>query len=158
MAAIVVVLVGAAAGTTFAMRSSGGTAGLCATPPPGWKSQRVALVGPTPPALLLTNFRFGRHAYEWGLLDPKLRWGPGRITVAVVDWTGRNSSIAFAPSPLRVSRADLTRFEGFPHRVAHRFVRADGRQLEIWVEARPLRPADLAAANAALAGVRTCMA
>lgn len=134
---------------------------LCVKPPSGWKSEWVPRNHSTPPALVLTNFRFGSSVYEWGLVDPDLRWPAGATLIAVADWTKLGSSgylRSFLPGALRVRPADISRFGAFPVKIGHRLVRLDGRYLEFWVEARPPTAASFAAANSVLSRVHTLAA
>jgi len=152
------------AGTTTAPKSGPQAAGaaLCLTRPRGWKSDWVPSPSPgQPPALELTNFRFGRSSLEWGLLDPHVHWASGDVMVVVADWTKAASHAfrsAFFPSALRIRRTDVARYGTFPVKIGHRLIKSDGRLLEVWVEARPPTPSTLAAANRVLAGVRVCSA
>ena len=59
---------------------------------------------------------------------------------------------------LRVDRASFDGMEGATLPAAEFFVERNGRGLAAYVEVGALTPATIAAANQALAGVRTCSA
>jgi hypothetical protein len=147
------VAVGVAAGATLALRSSGGAVGLCADPPSGWKERDLPEARISPAAVVLTNFRFGRMDDFHGLATA-LRWPAGGVMIAVSN-EGPAATPPFRPA-LRVTRADFRGFEGLKWPVANVSVRSEGRVLDAYVEARTVTPATVAAANQALAGVRTC--
>ena len=70
----VVVVAAVAVGATYELRSSSANSlGICATAPSGWK-QRTPNLAPTPPTVVLTNFRFGRMDDVFGITDPNLVW------------------------------------------------------------------------------------
>lgn len=145
-------------GTTSVTRPA---ATPCAIPAAGWKEESVLRDKSTPPALVLTNFRFGNSLAEWGLLDPRLRWAHGDVMIAVADWTKVGSKgylRSFLPGSLRVRPSDIARFGAFPDAIGHRLVRVGGRYLELWVEARPPTSAAFAAANNVLGRVHTLAA
>jgi hypothetical protein len=150
--------------TTAGSGSGSGTSGtpLCVKLPKGWKSAWLpSPAAADPPALALTNFRFGKSSLEWGLLDPHVHWARGDVMVVVADWTKAASTAfrsAFFPSALRVRRTDVARYGTFPVKIGHRLIKTDGRLLEVWVEARPPTASTLAAANRVLAGVGVCAA
>jgi hypothetical protein len=148
--------------TTASPGSRTGGTPLCVTSPKGWKSAWIPSPAVAdPPALVLTNFRFGKSSLEWGLLDPHVRWAGGDIMVVVADWTKAASPAfrsAFLPSALRVRRADVVRYGTFPVKIGHRLIKTGGRLLEVWVEARPPRASTLTAANRVLAAVGVCAA
>jgi hypothetical protein len=133
---------------------------FCVTQRSGWQSEWVTSgFAGTPPALVLTNFRFGAAPTAWGLFDPRLHWAPGDVMIAVADWTQvAKGSIrsGFRPGPLRVGRADLVSYGSSHVRVGHRQVRFHGRLLALFVEARPPTAAVFTAANSLLSGVRIC--
>jgi hypothetical protein len=151
--AAIVVLASAAVGTTFALRSSGGALGLCATPPTGWKEHAIPRTPTTVATVVLTNFRFGRMDDLYGLAAP-LKWPPGGAMIAV-----SNEGPAATPPfrrALAVGGGDFAGFEGMRWPATEVAVRSHGRVLDAYVELHAVTPATIAAANAALAGVRIC--
>lgn len=165
--AITVTLVAATVGIGFsAIRRDGsipdhaaGHAGhVCISSTPGWRSRAVHRPG-IAPALLLTNFRFGRVDYANGHTDPLLRWPSGGILISVSDWTHAATGAMrsrFRPAgALQVAARDFNSFEGV-NNLGRRQVRFDGRLLEVWVQARPTTTSTIAAANRELANVRLC--
>jgi hypothetical protein len=154
----VAAIVAATAGTTFALRSSGGTVRLCATPPTGWRERTANLPGAAP-TVVITNFRFGSMLDNYGLGASKRPWPRGGVTIAVEDvtrWRDQASFRGVVPGVLRVRSSQFTGFEGSYFPVASRLVEVDGRILDSHVEARQVTPATVAAANRALSGVHTC--
>jgi hypothetical protein len=156
-----------AAGIYFSLIRSGGSrtaaggprAGrLCVKNQSGWKSRAVHRPG-TAPALLLTNFRFGRLDYLNGHTDHQLRWPHGGLLISISDWTQAATNAmkpAYRPTnALQIAPADFHSFEGVRN-LGQRHVRLDGRLLELWVQARPTTAATVAAANRELAGVQVC--
>lgn len=178
----VVLLAGALAGASLGLRSN--TRGLtsfqgetgspttttgssstrfgpfCVRQRAGWKSQWVVSDNSgTPPALVMTNFRFGAAPAAWGLFDPSLHWTARDVMIAVADWTttAKGSVRAgFPPGSLRIGQSDVASFGPAHVRVGHKQVRFHGRLLALYVEARPQTAAALVAANSLLAGVRIC--
>jgi hypothetical protein len=152
----VVVVAAAAVGTTLGTRSaSGNSLGMCATVPSGWLEKTVNEPSLNPPAVVLTNFKFGRMDDFYGLTD-RFDWPANGVTVAV-------SNVAASPARLdggvlRVSAKDFGGLEGAPHPSGQIVVRSNGRILNGYVEVGTITPATIAAANQALAGVRTCSA
>lgn len=156
----VAVVAAAAVGTTYGLRSSGNLRGICATAPPGWKMRRTTN-GVTNPAftrhaIVLTNFRFGRMNDLYGLTD-RFDWPANGVTVAVIN-QGRRDEPGLGERTLRVSRADFGGLEGSIQPSGAVEVRSHGVVLDAYVEVGALTPATIAAANQALAGVRTCSA
>ena len=148
----VVVLAAAAVGTTYGLRTSGNSLGLCATPPSGWK-QRPATVFSSVPTIVLTNFRFGRPNYFYGINDFNLSWPRDGVIIAVQS----SPRTAHAePGALTVAASDFRAAEGAKLPVAALSVLSHGRALIAWVEVGSVSPATIAAANQALAGVRVC--
>jgi hypothetical protein len=93
--AVVLLGLGAAAAVYFGAIRKGGsnqsspTAGaqrLCVSNLSNWQSRVVSNPG-SPPALLLTNFSFGRTDYLYGHTDSKLRWPRGGILISIANWT-----------------------------------------------------------------------
>ena len=154
LASLVVVV--AVIGTTYGLRTSSGNAlGVCATVPSGWQERTVTHVpGPVPPTVVLTNFRFGRMGDVFGITDPSLRWPANGTLVAVGNWPP-DSTVSGA-GPLRVTRSSFAGMEGSSLPTAHFGSRSHGRILDVYVTVATLTPATIAAANQALAGVRTC--
>jgi hypothetical protein len=64
--------------------SASGGGPLCVKNESGWKSRSVQRPG-TAPALLLTNFRFGRTDYLNGHTDYQLQWPRGGILISISD-------------------------------------------------------------------------
>ena len=108
----------------------------------------------TPPTVVLTNFRFGRMDDVFGVTDPHLAWPANGVLVAVGNWPP-DSTVSGA-RPLRVTRSSFAGMEGSSLPTAHFGVRSHGRILDTYVTVATLTPATIAAANQALAGVRTC--
>jgi hypothetical protein len=132
--------------------------GLCVKPASGWQSRSVQRRG-SPPALLLTNFRFGRAAHLNGNDDPRLRWPRGGILISINDWTGSATS-AMRPlyqpaAKLRIAARDFSSFEGVSS-LGQQHVLFGGRLLEVWVQARPTTATTIAEANHELARVNVC--
>lgn len=153
----VVVVAAAAVGTTYGLRSSGNFRGICATAPPGWKQQTVTNIALGQPTVVLTNFRFGRtDNIPYGLTTPN--WPAGGVTVAVSNWGSAAKPFGPRPHVLRVERASFGGIEGVSLPAAGFQVESNGRLLGAYVEVGALTPSTIAAANAALAGVRTCSA
>lgn len=150
------------AGTTTTSHPGGNAAGaaFCVNTPRGWKAEsNPSLTRSKPSALVLTNFRFGAAADEWGLSDRKLRWASGDTLIVVADWTKAASADfrrGFQPGTLHIRSSDIGSYPGFPVAIGHRLVSLNGRLLELWVEARPPSASAFAEANRVLAGVRTC--
>jgi hypothetical protein len=155
LSAVMVVAVATAAGTTYELRTSGNSLGVCATVPSGWK-ERTPNLASTPPTVVLTNFRFGRLDDVFGITDPNLDWPANGVLVAVGNWPP-DSTVSRA-GPLRVTRRTFHGMEGSPLPTAHFGVQSHGRILDVYVAVAALTPAAIAAANQALAGVRTCSA
>jgi hypothetical protein len=155
LCAVVVVAAAAAIGTTYGLRSSGNALSVCATAPSGWK-ERTPSLAPTPPTVVLTNFRFGRMDDVFGITDPHLDWPANGVLVAVGNWPP--DSTGSQAGPLRVTRSSFAGMEGSTLPTAHFGVRSHGRILDVYVTVGTLTPATIAAANQALAGVRTCSA
>lgn len=165
--ALVVIALGAAAAVYFviirnggsnATSSSRGPQRLCVGNASGWQSRAVRSPG-TPPALLLTNFHFGRADYLYGHDDPQLRWPHGGILISIANWT-RGATKAMEPqyrptSALHIASSDFLSFEGVRN-LGIRHVRLNGQLLEVWVQARPTNASTIAAANRELADVRVC--
>lgn len=156
LAGVVVAVV--VAGTSFVLRSSGNSRGICATPPSGFKQRTVRGVNGAPMTVVLTNFRFGRMNDHFGLVTalPHSRpWPAGGVTVAVSNFGPVRSSGAKA-GLLRVDRAAFGGMEGAMLPAAEFQVEQNGRLLGAYVEVGTLTAGTVAAANQALAGVRTC--
>jgi hypothetical protein len=154
--ALVVGISAVAVGATFAVRSGGSAIGLCATPPTGWKERMVPRTATTVATVVLTNFRFGRMYDFYGLASSRIQWPADGAMVAV-----SNEGPAATPpfrGVLRVGSSDFGGFEGMRWPAANVAIRSHGRVLDAYVEMRSVTPATVAAANGALAGVRTCSA
>jgi hypothetical protein len=141
-------------------RSGSGPQRLCVRNLSGWQSRTVSRPG-TPPALLLTNFRFGRLDYLYGHTDHALHWPRGGILISIANWTSAATK-AMEPqyrptSGLGIAAADFASFEGVRD-LGQRHVRLNGQGqlLEVWVQARPTNAVTIAAANRELANVRVC--
>jgi hypothetical protein len=164
--AVLLLAVGGAAAVYFGViRPSGshtsstfaGPQRLCVANLSGWQSRGVSSPG-TPPALLLTNFRFGRTDYLYGHDDPRLRWPRGGILISVANSTAATNAMEpqYRPaSTLRIAASDFASFEGVRD-LGQEHVRLNGQLLEVWVQARPTTAATTAAANRELANVRVC--
>jgi hypothetical protein len=163
----VVLVVGAAAAIYFGVirggpsgagSSSAGPQRLCVQNVSGWQSRAVRRPG-TPPAMLLTNFRFGRPGYLYGHDDPNLHWPRGGILISIASWTSgatKATEPQFRPATgLRISATDFSSFEGVRD-LGQRHVRLNGQLLEVWVQARPTNATTIAAANRELTNVRVC--
>lgn len=153
----VLVVAAAAIGTTFGLRSPAGNAlGVCATVPSGWQERTVTDPALGPPTVVLTNFRFGRMDDLYGLTD-RFKWPANGVTVAV-----SNERPAATPrvggGALRLTAKDFGGIEGSTQPSGQIAVRSSGRILNAYAEVGALTPATIAAANEALAGVRTCSA
>jgi hypothetical protein len=156
LSAVVVVAVATAVGTTYGLRSSGNSLGACATLPSGWQERTVTDASLGPPTVVLTNWRFGRMDDLYGLTDPRA-WPVNGVTVAVSN-EGPAASPAHMRRALRLTRAEFGGMEGATHPSGNVAITAHGRILNAYVEVGTLTPATIAAANQALAGVRTCSA
>jgi hypothetical protein len=151
----ILVVAAASMGTAYGLRSSGNALGVCATVPLGWKVRTVFNFPlPAPPTVVLTNFRFGRMDDLWGFTDPSLDWPANGVTVAVSNDGPAEPSVK--EGPLRVSRTDFGPFEGVRTNFAQATISSHGRILDAYVKVGALTPATVAAANQALASVRTC--
>lgn len=131
---------------------------LCVSNLSGWQSRVVHHPG-SPPALLLTNFRFGRADYLYGHTDFKLRWPRGGILVSIANWTSAATK-AMEPqyrptSILHLRASDFSSFEGVPI-LGQEHALMNGQLLEVWVQARPTTASTIASANSELANVRVC--
>jgi hypothetical protein len=121
----------------------------------GWKEQTIQRTSTTVATVVLTNFRFGQLDDFYGLASA-MAWPPHGAMVAV-----SNEGPAETPPfrrALRIGSGDLRGFEGMRWPSANVAVRSHGRVLNAYVELRTVTPATVAAANRALAGVRTCSA
>lgn len=139
-------------------RSSIAPPRLCVQNLPGWQSRAVSSPG-TPPALLLTNFRFGRVDYLYGHTDPQLHWPHEGILISIANWTS-GATKAMRPqyrptSALRIVASDFASFEGVRD-LGQQHVQLSGQLLEVWVQARPTNASTIAAANRELTNVRVC--
>jgi hypothetical protein len=135
-----------------------GSQRLCVSNLSGWQSRLVHHPG-SPPALLLTNFGFGRTDYLYGHTDRKLRWPRGGILISIANWTTAATK-AMEPqyrptSALRLTASEFGSFEGV-RVLGQEHARLNGQLLEVWVQARPTNAATIAAANNELANVRVC--
>jgi hypothetical protein len=143
---------------TSTSNSSRGPQRLCVVNGAGWKSRFVSNPG-TAPALLLTNFRFGRVDYLFGHTDPKLDWPRGGILISIANWTGAATKAMmpqYRTTPrLGIGASDFASFEGV-RILGQRHVRLNGQLLEVWVQARPTTSTTIAEANQELAKVRVC--
>jgi hypothetical protein len=157
---LVVVFVLAVAGAVsgwLAARSSGGVAGLCASPPGGLRERTFPKTRTTETTVVLTNFRFGSVDNFYGIGDSAGRnWPRGGITIAVIN-EGPDSTPPLRRA-LRVSGADFRGFEGSRWPVARVAIRSQGRVLEAYAEAKTVTPAVVATVNRALGDVRPCNA
>jgi len=152
---VLVVVLGAVVGGTFALRSSGGAVGVCSVPSASWRERSLPRTGMSEATVVLTNFRFGRMDDVYGLASP-LRWPPRGVMVAV-----SNEGPAATPPfrrVLRVAATDFRGFEGMRRPAANIAIRSQGRVLDAYVEVGSVTAATVAAANAALAGVHVCRA
>ena len=141
---------------TYQFRSSGNSLGMCATVPSGWKERTIANPQLGPPTVVLTNFHFGRMDDLYGLTT-RMPWPAGGVTVAVSNWGA--SPKPFAPRHvLRVEQDSFGGIEGAELPASNFQVESNSRLLGAYVEVGTLTPATIAAANQALAGVRTCSA
>ena len=160
LGAVVVIAVAATVGTTYGLRSSANSLGICATASPGWKVRRVTNGVTNPrfrrPAVVLTNFRFGRTIDLYGLTD-RLEWPANGVTVAVIN-EGRRNPRGLREGALHVSRADFGGLEESTQPAGAITVRSQGLVLTAYYEVGALNPGTIAAVNEALAGVRTCSA
>jgi hypothetical protein len=165
--AVVLLGLGAAAAVYFGAIRKGGsnqsspTAGaqrLCVSNLSNWQSRVVSNPG-SPPALLLTNFSFGRTDYLYGHTDSKLRWPRGGILISIANWTTAATK-AMEPqyrptSTLQLTGSDFAAFEGVRD-LGQEHARLNGQLLEVWVQARPTTASTIGAANRELANVRVC--
>jgi hypothetical protein len=155
----VLVLAAAAIGTSVAFRSTSraNSLGICASPPSGWRERRVA-AGRLPAAVLLTSFRFGVMGPMgdiYGIDYPGRKWPPGGVMMAVAIYASHRPD---ARAELRVAATDfhVSPNGGSKRPTAFRWIRRNGQELAAWVQVASVTPATTAAANHALAGVRTC--
>lgn len=151
-----VLVAAAAASAALATRSSANSFGVCATAPSGFQERTVRNAELGPPTVVLTNFRFGRMDYLYGISDPRLIFPSRGVVVAI-------SNLAATKTPdsgaLRVLRRNFKGIEGGTQGPSTQVVvTSHGRLLQAEVEVGALTPATVAAANEALAGVRTCSA
>ncbi len=157
LALIALVAVAAAvAGTTYSFRSSGNAAGICASAPSGWMQKTVNDPRLGRPAIVLTNFRFGRMNDLYGLTD-RFDWPANGVTVAVIN-QGRRNVPNLKNGALRFTRSEFGGLEGSTQPSGFIEVPSQGLVLDAYVEVGKLTPATIALANTALAGVRTCSA
>src|SRR5947209_1062505 len=82
--ALGLVVAAAAIAATFALRSPApvNSLGVCASVPSGWQERTVTDPSLGPPAVVLTNFRFGKMDDFYGLTD-RFAWPENGVTVAV---------------------------------------------------------------------------
>jgi hypothetical protein len=138
--------------------SASGPQRLCVRNVSSWQSRTVSRPG-TPPALLLTNFHFGRVDYLYGHTDHELHWPLGGILISIANWTSAATK-AMEPqyrptSTLRIAASNFASFEGVSD-LGQSNVRLHGQLLEVWVQARPTNASTIAAANRELANVQVC--
>jgi len=162
LGAVVIVGAAAAVGTRYELRSSANYLGVCATPPSGFQERTLRMHKESdgavaPAAVVLTNFRFGRMDYLYGLTGRR-HWPVNGVTVAVIN-EGRASPGGFgAGGALRLTRGSFGGMEGALHPAGQAVAQSNSRVLNAFVEVGALTPATIAAANKALAGVRVCSA
>jgi hypothetical protein len=142
-------------GTSIAVRAGR----LCAAVPSGWQGRTMTNPDFGVPAVILTNFRFGRIDDFYGLAN-HFKWPANGVMVVVSNGFVGNLASSGA---LRVTRADFGNdFGGVGEESAQPSggiaVISKGRVLNVYVEVGKLTPATIAAANEALAGVRICSA
>jgi hypothetical protein len=153
--AALVVVTGAAVGTSYSLRSAAGKSlGLCTTVPSGWQEKAVSRIPHASPIIWLTNSGFGPMNDLYPLSDRLPAHG---VIVTVINF-GRRNPRGVKEVPLRFTRADFLGLEGSTHPSGGITVRSQGVVLSAYVEVGKLTPATLAAANQALSGVRTCSA
>lgn len=158
LAGVVVAVV--AAGTRVALRSSSNSLGVCAAPPSGFKERTMAGEKGAPPTVVLSNFRFALLNPSYGLVTavPHPRRWPADGVLVVVENFGPAKASGPKAGPLRVDRSSFGGMEGATLPAAEFQVQLNGRFVGAYVEVGALTPATIAAANQALAGVRTCSA
>lgn len=157
LALVALVAVAAAVSATLASRSPANSLGVCASPPSGFQERTVVNGALGPQTVVLTNFRFGRVDYLYGLSDPQLLFPSGGVLVVVSNIAP--AKIVPNSGVLRVLRRNFKGIEGGTQGPSTQlYVASHGRFLRAEVEVGALTPATVAAANAALAGVRTCSA
>jgi hypothetical protein len=152
----VVVVAVAAVSATLATRSSTNSLGVCATAPSGFQVRTVTDAALGPPTVVLTNFRFGRMDDLYGLTD-RFTWPANGVTVAVSN-EDPSATPAVKGGALRLTAKDFGGLEGSTQPSGQIAVRSNGRILAGYVEVGAITPATIAAANAALASVKTCSA
>jgi len=150
-----VVIAAAAVGTAVELQASKKLLGVCGATRSGWQRRTVDNPALGPPAVVLTNFRFGRMDDFYGLAASQ-HW-PARGVMVVVMNEGPAATPPFR-SALRVGRRDFVGMEGMRQPAAEAAIRSQGRVLEAYAEVGTVTPATVAAANRALAGVRACSA
>ena len=154
----VLVVVAAAVSATLASRSSANSLGVCATAPSGWQERTVTDPRLGPPTVVLTNFRFGRMDDLYGLTD-RFNWPANGVTVAVSNAPVVSPSLNVPSGPLHVQRRDFGGIEGSTQPPEPRSPSArTGGSSTPSSRSEQFTPATIAAANEALAGVRTCSA
>src|SRR5262249_9259090 len=136
----IAVVAAAVVGTTYGLRSSSNSRGVCVTAPPGWRTGTLHQPG-VGPTLRMTNFPFGRPDYLGGHDDPKLHWPAGGILISIGDWTGAATPAMKSEYPPivgspRVRARNFSSFEGVRN-LGQLHVSFHGRLLEVWVQARP---------------------
>jgi hypothetical protein len=138
--------------------STAGARRLCVSNLSDWQSRVFSDPG-SPPALLLTNFSFGRTDYLYGHTDSKLRWPRGGILISIANWTTASTKAMepqYRPTPtLHLTESDFAAFEGVRD-LGQEHARLNGQLLEVWVQARPTTASTIGAANRELANVRVC--
>jgi hypothetical protein len=152
---VVAMVAAVAVGTRHGLRSTvGNSRGVCATVPSPWR-QRTVRLGNVGPTVVLTNWRFGHIRDFYGLVEHR-PWPASGVTVAV---TNDGAALPrLGAGALRVRRGSFRGFEGMVSPGAQVLVNSHGRLLNARIEVGAITPATLAAANQALAGVRTCSA
>jgi hypothetical protein len=152
----VLVVAAVVIGVTFALRSPSrvNSLGVCASRPSGWKERTIDDPSVNPPAVVLTNFRFGRMDDFYGLSD-RFAWPANGVTVAVAN-VGPSATPPVERSALRITAGGLGQLEGVLQRSGQVAVRSHGRILVAYVEMGSVTPATIGAANEVLAGVRVC--
>ncbi len=152
-----VAVAAAALGTTYGLRSKASSAavrGLCATVPSGWQARTITNPAISVPAIVLTNFRFGRMDDLYGLTD-RFDW-PARGVTVVVSHGFVGALASPGALPLHFTRRDFGGIEGSTQPAGQIAVLSNHRVLNAYVEVGKLTPTTIALANEALAGVRTC--
>ncbi len=143
----------------WTLRAHASSLGVCARTPAGWRKKKSFEMSFGPQTLGLTNFRFGSDASTdtYGLVSYAHR--PARsVTIALDTGDYADSAHLHFKRALRVTRRDFSSdpYGEMSWPAAYIATGSGHAERTALVEVGAVTPATIAAANRALAGVRTC--